>query len=54
MNVILNSKNKYIEIQGTAEQNPFSQTELLELLNLAQNGATIVMQEQNKIISPTK
>ncbi len=38
MNVVMNSQNKFIEIQGTAEGHAFSQEELISMLGLASNG----------------
>lgn len=38
MNVVMNSQNQFIEIQGTAEGHAFSQEELNEMLELARNG----------------
>lgn len=38
MNVVMNSQNKFIEIQGTAEGHAFSQEELINMLGLASNG----------------
>jgi ribonuclease PH len=38
MNVIMTESGKFIEIQGTAEENPFSKEELDKLLDLAKGG----------------
>ncbi len=38
MNVVMNSDDKFIEIQGTAEGHAFSQDELNSMLGLARNG----------------
>lgn len=38
MNVIMNDKGEYIEIQGTGEEATFSRQELNELLDLAEKG----------------
>lgn len=38
MNVVMTESGKFIEIQGTAEKNPFSHDNLISLLNLAQKG----------------
>ena len=38
MNVVMNAKAEFIEVQGTAEGRPFNATELAEMLALAQGG----------------
>ena len=38
MNVVMTGAGKFIEIQGTAEQDPFSHSQLVELLKLAEKG----------------
>ena len=48
MNVVLTECGKIIEVQGTAEGEPFSQEELLQLLELAKGGIAelIALQKQ--------
>lgn len=38
MNIVMTENGKFIEVQGTAEGNPFSKTELDELINFGQKG----------------
>lgn len=38
MNLVMNEHDEFIEIQGTAEGNPFNHAELLALLDSAKNG----------------
>ncbi len=38
MNVVMTDKGKYIEIQGTGEESPFSESELMNLLQIANKG----------------
>jgi ribonuclease PH len=38
MNVIMTGNGKYVEIQGTGEENPFSPEQLQEMLVLAKKG----------------
>ncbi len=38
MNVVMTGSGKFIEVQGTAEAEPFDQTQLTELIALAQQG----------------
>jgi ribonuclease PH len=46
MNVIMTGKGSLIEVQGTAEGQPFSREELLEMLDLAQKGIRELMEKQ--------
>lgn len=47
MNVVMNSENEFIEIQGTAEQAAFSKSALNELLDLAEYGIKQIIQQQS-------
>jgi len=38
MNIVMTSAGKFVEVQGTAEKNPFSKNQLDELLDLAKKG----------------
>ena len=40
MNVVMTGAGRFVEVQGTAEGNPFSRSELDELLALAEKGIT--------------
>ncbi|MCX7115383.1 MAG: ribonuclease PH [Gammaproteobacteria bacterium] len=46
MNIIMNDQGQFIEIQGTAEEKPFSQEELTQLLALASAGLPNIIQIQ--------
>lgn len=46
MNVVMTGAGRYIEVQGTAEGNPFSRSELDELLELAEKGITEIFEIQ--------
>lgn len=50
MNVVMTEGNRFIEIQGTAEQEPFTRVELKELLDLARLGIEELIQIQKKIL----
>ncbi len=50
MNVVMTGSGKYIEVQGTAEGEPFSKAELDQLLALAQKGTTELTQKQNAVL----
>lgn len=50
MNVVMTGDGRFIEIQGTAEGNPFSQDELDELLRLARKGINELIARQKEIL----
>ncbi len=54
MNVVMTGSGQFIEIQGTAEHNPFSQKQLLQLLNLASQGIKKILIEQKRILGDIK
>jgi ribonuclease PH len=50
MNCVLAEDGRFIEVQGTAEQEPFNRAEMDELLRLAVKGATQLVEEQRKAL----
>lgn len=46
MNVVMNEQGEFIEIQGTAEDNSFSRTQLNDMLALAETGIAQLIQLQ--------
>ena len=50
MNVVMNSNDSFIEIQGTAEGHAFNQAELNAMLELAKTGISDILQAQRKAI----
>lgn len=50
MNVVMTGGNKFVEVQGTGEEAPFSKDEFMELLTLAEKGITQLIDEQKKVI----
>lgn len=52
MNVIMTESGKFVEIQGTAEENPFSRDDLNCLLDLAKIGTDKLFEEQRKALEP--
>ncbi len=50
-NFVMNDKNQLLEIQGTAEGAPFSQPELLQLLDLATTAIQEIMKKQNQALA---
>jgi len=51
MNVVMNERNQFIEVQGTAEGHPFSQEELLKMLELARLGVSRLLAAQTQALS---
>ncbi len=51
MNVVMTEEGKMIEVQGTAEGEPFSHEELLELLALAKKGISDIVEIQKETLS---
>ncbi|MBX3040158.1 MAG: ribonuclease PH [Bdellovibrionaceae bacterium] len=50
MNVVMTNENKFIEIQGTAEDKPFSHEQLNALMFLAQSGTQELFKHQSAIV----
>lgn len=51
MNVVMNDAGQFIEIQGTAEGHPFSQEELLAMLQLAKGGIANLFEHQRTALN---
>jgi ribonuclease PH len=49
-NTVMTDSGKFVEIQGTAEKEPFSRKQLDDLLALAEKGVRQVMAAQNKAL----
>lgn len=50
MNVVMNDKGEFIELQATAELKAFNKDELSSLLTLAEKGVQEIMVKQNSIL----
>ena len=50
MNVVMAGDGRFIELQGTAEESPFSQSELDQMIELGTTGVSELVQLQNRII----
>lgn len=50
MNVVKTSSGKYIELQGTAESEPFDRAALDQLLALADTGIQVLMAKQREVV----
>ena len=53
MNVVMTGRGRFVEIQGTAEQNPFTQAELERLLRMAKKGIRQLIRHQEKLLKGT-
>jgi len=51
MNVVMTGSGSIIEVQGTAEGEPFSQDQMISLVSLAQKGIWQLMEIQNQALS---
>ncbi|MFD0678851.1 MULTISPECIES: ribonuclease PH [unclassified Paenibacillus] len=52
MNVVMTGMGKFVEVQGTGEDAPFSRKELDDLLALAEVGIQAMIREQEKALGP--
>jgi len=50
MNIVMTGSGKFIEIQGTAEEKPFSRTEYDQMLDLAVGGIQQLVRLQNRMM----
>lgn len=51
MNIVMTTSGKFIEIQGTAEGEPFSKQELDALLSCAESAIKVVMKKQQEVLN---
>ena len=51
MNVVMTASGKFVEIQGTAESEPFGPDVLGKMLKLAKKGIDELIEEQNRVLS---
>jgi len=54
MNVVMIEGGKIVEIQGTAEENPFSREQMTSLLNLAEEGINKIIQIEKEVLKIDK
>ncbi len=50
MNVVMTGQGLFVEVQGTAEEKPFSRTHLEALLGLARNGIQNLIEQQRLVL----
>lgn len=51
MNIVMTSSGKYVEVQGTAEGEPFANEHLQALLECARKAIQVVIREQQAVLS---
>jgi len=51
MNIAMNARGQFIEIQGTAERNPFTREQLDQMLALADSGIRALMDVQRAALA---
>lgn len=51
MNVVMTGSGEFIEVQGTAEHSPFSKKQMDQLLNLAKNGVSEIIEYEKTLVS---
>jgi ribonuclease PH len=51
MNLVMTGKGKIVEVQGTAEGEPFSRAELDQLLALGEKGIRALVKKQKEILA---
>jgi len=50
MNVVMTGSGRFVEVQGTAEGEPFSEEEMAAMLALARNGITELLEHQRQAL----
>jgi len=51
MNVVMDSQQRFIEVQGTAEGSPFTEDEMASMLGLARSGIAEIIAAQDTILA---
>jgi ribonuclease PH len=52
MNVVATEKGRFVELQGTAEVQSFSEEEMSAMLALAKSGITQLVAKQREVLTP--
>ena len=50
MNIVMNEAGRFIEVQGTAESEPFSSEQLMAMLELGKRGTQTLFEEQRAVM----
>jgi ribonuclease PH len=53
MNIVATDKNRFVEIQGTAENASFTEEEMQAMLGLARHGIAQLIEKQREALTPT-
>ncbi len=51
MNVVMTSDGHFVEVQGTAENSPYTKSQLDDMLSLAEHGIAEILEVQSKALS---
>lgn len=54
MNIVMTGQGEFVEIQGTAEGNPFTAEELARMLELARQGILTLIDKQAEALPDLK
>jgi ribonuclease PH len=54
MNIVMTGRGQFIEVQGTAEHNPFTQKQLQQLLGLASQGIRKILTLQKRLLGDVR
>ncbi|WP_068615659.1 ribonuclease PH [Paenibacillus tuaregi] len=52
MNVVMTGEGKFVEIQGTGEESPFSREEMNGMMELAEQGIREMIAQQQEVLGP--
>ncbi|MGF7047152.1 ribonuclease PH [Paenibacillus sp. DS2015] len=52
MNLVMTGNGKFVELQGTGEESPFSREELDQLLQLGEQGIREIIMRQKEVLGP--
>lgn len=50
MNVVMTDKGRFIELQGTAEEDPFSEAQMHQMIAIAKKGIKQIVTEQKRVL----
>jgi ribonuclease PH len=50
MNIVMDEEGQIIEVQGTAEKDPFTREEMDKFMDLAEKGINDLIKEQKKSV----
>ena len=53
LNLVMNDAGEIIEIQGTAENEPFSKAQLVQMVDAGAGGIRLIISAQRKVLGTT-